>query len=88
MTALGLTRRQAECLRYIGRHWQQFGVSPSYAEIADGMDAKSKGHICAIVGHLASRGYITLAAYRPRTIRPTPEGAAYLAEFQSDAAPE
>jgi DNA-binding CsgD family transcriptional regulator len=72
----GLTARQADCLRFIVAHQHENdGITPSYAEIADGLGLVSKSGVLRLLRALERRGRILRPANQSRAITiltPTP----------------
>ncbi|SHI79268.1 LexA DNA binding domain-containing protein [Aureimonas altamirensis DSM 21988] len=65
----GLTPRQAEVLQFIHDHQMRRGSSPSFAQIGEALDIKSKSGVHRLVHGLAERGAVTLSPGRNRTTR-------------------
>lgn len=63
-----LTARHRAVLRVIMERQAQDGVCPSYQEISDMADLKSKGRVNAIVRQLEQRGYIRRMEGRARAM--------------------
>jgi len=63
-----LTRKQYELLMYIDRHLRTHGVSPSFDEMKDALDLKSKSGIHRLVTGLEERGFIRRMAHRARAL--------------------
>lgn len=53
-----LTRRQRDTLRFITGFITERGYSPSYNEISEGLDIKSRSSAHRIVSELVQRGYL------------------------------
>lgn len=68
MTVLGLTSRQNAALAFIRRHIADNDESPSYDQIADALDVKSKSTVVRLVAALEERGYIARLPRRARSI--------------------
>ncbi|KQW79734.1 hypothetical protein ASC65_14395 [Brevundimonas sp. Root1279] len=71
---MGLTRRQADCLKAI-EDLTVDGVSPTYSEIADRLDIEGKSSIHRLITALEERGLVRRLANRRRSlevIRPAP----------------
>lgn len=68
MTAMGLTKRQDETLRFLFAYQMQHGTAPTFAEIATAIGSKSKSRISEILIALEERRYIRRLRDRPRAI--------------------
>jgi repressor LexA len=85
-----LTRKQHELLVYIDRHLKQTGFSPSFEEMKEALQLKSKSGIHRLISALEERGFIDRRHHRaralevlrmpedpaPRTAEQVPEAAA------------
>ncbi len=56
--SIGLTGRQNDCLIFIQGYVAECGKSPSYDEIADGLQLKSKSSVSRLVDALIDRGAV------------------------------
>lgn len=65
--AAGLTKKQADALQFIKVYRSNFGVSPSYREIAHRFDI-SLGRVHDLITDLVERGCITMMPHRARSI--------------------
>jgi repressor LexA len=63
-----LTRKQNELLRYIHDHLGQSGVSPSFEEMKDALDLKSKSGVHRLISALEERGFIRRLPNRARAL--------------------
>ena len=63
-----MTRRQKIVLDFIQAFIKEYGFSPSYVEIAQGIGLRSKSNICRIIHTLRDEGFIQ---NRPHTVRST-----------------
>jgi repressor LexA len=63
-----LTRKQHELLLYIHRHLGETGVSPSFEEMKDALDLKSKSGVHRLISALEERGFIRRLANRARAL--------------------
>src|ERR1700743_3816490 len=63
-----LTRKQYELLVYIDRHLKQTGFSPSFEEMKDALNLKSKSGIHRLISALEERGYLTRRHHRARAL--------------------
>ena len=67
-----MTPRQKQCLDFIKKFWKENGYSPSFEEIAEGMDLKSKSNVHSLVNGLVARGYVEKQNYLSRSLRVLP----------------
>ncbi|HYM30849.1 MAG TPA: transcriptional repressor LexA [Candidatus Cybelea sp.] len=63
-----LTRKQHELLMYIHRHLERAGVSPSFDEMKDALQLKSKSGIHRLITGLEERGFIRRLPHRARAL--------------------
>jgi len=63
-----LTRKQAELLRFIHERLKEAGVPPSFDEMKDALDLRSKSGIHRLITALEERGFIKRLANRARAI--------------------
>ena len=63
-----LTRKQYELLVYIDRHLKQTGISPSFEEMKDALNLKSKSGIHRLISALEERGYLARRHHRARAL--------------------
>jgi len=63
-----LTRKQYELLIYIDRRLKQTGISPSFEEMKDALDLKSKSGIHRLISALEERGYLARRHHRARAL--------------------
>ncbi|WP_428484611.1 transcriptional repressor LexA [Rhodopila sp.] len=63
-----LTRKQYELLIYIDRHLKQTGISPSFEEMKDALDLRSKSGIHRLISALEERGYLARRHHRARAL--------------------
>src|SRR3954454_7756243 len=63
-----LTRKQYELLVYIDKHLKQTGFSPSFEEMKEALDLKSKSGIHRLVSALEERGYLARRHHRARAL--------------------
>lgn len=77
-----LTRKQHELLVYINDYLTRTGVSPSFDEMKDALDLKSKSGIHRLITGLEERGFIRRLPHRARALEVVrlPETAAVGAE--------
>lgn len=63
-----LTRKQHELLCYIHDRLAETGVSPSFEEMKDALDLKSKSGVHRLISALEERGFINRLANRARAL--------------------
>ena len=63
-----LTRKQHELLVFIDRHLKATGFSPSFEEMKEALDLRSKSGIHRLITALEERGFIRRLAHRARAI--------------------
>jgi repressor LexA len=82
-----LTRKQHELLIFIDRHLKSTGFSPSFEEMKDALNLRSKSGIHRLISALEERGFLQRRHHRARALEVTrlPEGMAEPAE--ASAAP-
>jgi repressor LexA len=80
-----LTRKQYELLVFIDRHLKQTGFSPSFEEMKEALDLKSKSGIHRLVSALEERGYLARRHHRARAldVLRVPENMAATREISS-----
>jgi len=73
-----LTVKQQQLLSYIKQHLDQGGVSPSFEEMKEALDLKSKSGIHRLISALEERGFIRRLPNRARALEivKLPEGMA------------
>jgi repressor LexA len=73
-----LTPKQYELLTYIDRHLKETGFSPSFEEMKDALQLKSKSGIHRLISALEERGFIGRRRHRARALEVlrVPENAA------------
>jgi len=73
-----LTAKQQQLLCYIKEHLDRGGVSPSFEEMKEALDLKSKSGIHRLISALEERGFIRRLANRARALEivKLPEGMA------------
>jgi repressor LexA len=71
-----LTRKQSELLRYIHGHLSETGVSPSFEEMKEALELKSKSGVHRLISALEERGFIRRLPNRARALEvmKMPEG--------------
>jgi repressor LexA len=65
-----MTERQMEVLRYIEDFIRVKGFSPSYVDIATGLNLKSKANIHRLVHRLKEQGFLKLDPHKVRSVTP------------------
>jgi repressor LexA len=63
-----LTRKQHELLMFIDRHLKQTGFSPSFEEMKDALQLRSKSGIHRIISALEERGFLRRRHHRARAL--------------------
>ena len=63
-----LTRKQHELLNFIHGHLRKNGISPSFDEMKDALNLKSKSGIHRLITALEERGFIRRLAHRARAL--------------------
>ncbi|MEM9048206.1 MAG: transcriptional repressor LexA [Pseudomonadota bacterium] len=63
-----LTKKQFDLLRFINNRILRDGVSPSFDEMKDALDLRSKSGIHRLISALEERGFIRRLAHRARAI--------------------
>ncbi len=63
-----LTRKQHELLVFIERHLKETGFSPSFEEMKEALDLKSKSGIHRLIGALEERGFLRRRHHRARAL--------------------
>jgi len=63
-----LTRKQYELLMFIDRHLRETGFSPSFEEMKDTLQLKSKSGIHRLITALEERGFLTRRHHRARAL--------------------
>ncbi len=71
-----LTAKQHELLHFIHARLESTGISPSFEEMKDALDLKSKSGVHRLIGALEERGFIRRLANRARALEviKMPEG--------------
>ncbi|TXN60465.1 repressor LexA, partial [Methylobacterium sp. WL6] len=72
-----LTRKQLDLLRFIDERMREDGVPPSFDEMKDALDLKSKSGIHRLITALEERGFLRRLPNRARAIEVLrmPDGA-------------
>jgi len=63
-----LTRKQHELIRFIQARLEETGVSPSFEEMKDALDLKSKSGVHRLISALEERGFIRRLPNRARAL--------------------
>jgi repressor LexA len=63
-----LTRKQHELLLYIDQRLSETGISPSFEEMKDALDLKSKSGVHRLISALVERGFIRRLPNRARAL--------------------
>ncbi|MGI8944252.1 MAG: transcriptional repressor LexA [Qipengyuania sp.] len=72
-----LTAKQHELIRFIQRRLEETGISPSFEEMKEALDLKSKSGVHRLISALEERGFIRRLPNRARALEvlKTPEAA-------------
>ena len=63
-----LTRKQHELLTFIDQHLKATGFSPSFEEMKDALQLKSKSGIHRLISALEERGFLQRRHHRARAL--------------------
>ncbi|TMV67706.1 repressor LexA, partial [Thioclava sp. BHET1] len=63
-----LTRKQLELLEFINTRMNEDGIPPSFDEMKDALELKSKSGIHRLITALEERGFIRRLAHRARAL--------------------
>jgi repressor LexA len=63
-----LTAKQHELLLFIQRRLEETGISPSFEEMKDALDLKSKSGVHRLISALEERGFLRRLAHRARAL--------------------
>ncbi len=63
-----LTRKQHELLTYIDRHLRETGFSPSFEEMKEALQLRSKSGIHRLISALEERGFLKRRHHRARAL--------------------
>src|SRR5579862_3574159 len=63
-----LTRKQHELLTYIDKHLKETGFSPSFEEMKDALQLRSKSGIHRLISALEERGFLRRRHHRARAL--------------------
>eukprot|EP01037_Dinobryon_pediforme_P010851 gene10851-10931_t len=66
-----LTRKQHELLTYIDKHLRETGFSPSFEEMKEALNLKSKSGIHRLISALEERGFLSRRHHRARALEVT-----------------
>jgi repressor LexA len=83
-----LTAKQHELLRFIQRKLEETGISPSFEEMKDALDLKSKSGVHRLISALEERGFLRRLPNRARSLEVLREPENVLAERKSAPLPE
>jgi repressor LexA len=81
-----LTRKQHELLTFIQTRLEESGISPSFEEMKDALDLKSKSGVHRLISALEERGFIRRLANRARALEVIRDSDAISAKPASRAA--
>ena len=86
-----LTRKQHELLIYIDRHLRETGFSPSFEEMKEALQLRSKSGIHRLISALEERGFLKRRHHRARALEvmrmPNEAGGVQVASRNTQAAP-
>ena len=63
-----LTAKQHELIRFIQQRLEDTGISPSFEEMKEALDLKSKSGVHRLISALEERGFIRRLANRARAL--------------------
>ena len=63
-----LTKKQNELLIYINQNLRETGVAPSYEEMKEALDLRSKSGIHRLINALEERGFIRRLPHKARAL--------------------
>jgi repressor LexA len=66
-----LTRKQHELLTFIDKHLRETGFSPSFEEMKEALNLKSKSGIHRLISALEERGFLSRRHHRARALEVT-----------------
>ena len=69
-----LTKKQKQLLNYIGTFQRRNGVTPSYEEMKDALELKSKSGIHRLILALEERGFVKRLAHKARALEIIKDG--------------
>ncbi len=87
MQNMALTRRQKQVLDFIAEFVQGHGYSPSYEEIAEGLDLASLATVHKHISSLESKGYVRRNFYQSRSLEVSPKYLDEQRQYRQNAAP-
>lgn len=74
----GLTRKQAELLRFLRKYTIENGCSPSFEEMKTAINLRSKSGIHRLIHALEERGKVSRLANRARSVTPSFDNSVHL----------
>jgi repressor LexA len=83
-----LTAKQHELLRFIQHKLEETGISPSFEEMKDALDLKSKSGVHRLISALEERGFIRRLPNRARALEVLREPENVLAERKAAPMPD
>jgi repressor LexA len=83
-----LTAKQHELLRFIQRKLEDTGISPSFEEMKEALDLKSKSGVHRLISALEERGFIRRLPNRARALEVLREPENVVAERRSAPLPD
>ena len=63
-----LTAKQHELIRFIQQRLEETGISPSFEEMKEALDLKSKSGVHRLISALEERGFIRRLPHRARAL--------------------
>ena len=78
-----LTAKQHELIRFIQQRLEETGISPSFEEMKEALDLKSKSGVHRLISALEERGFIRRLPNRARALEVIKLPDAYSPSFQS-----
>lgn len=68
---MDLTQREKDLVAFIRRFMRQYGIPPTYAEMAEGLGLKSRGNAHRLIKSLLDKGYVKSYENKFRTVQLT-----------------
>lgn len=64
-----MTAREHDLYKYIVEFKKINGYAPTVTEMCNGINSRSRHHVCVMLEHLEEEGFIKLHYNKPRAIR-------------------
>jgi len=80
-----LSRRQGETLLFIKEFMSNYGIAPSFSDMMEGLNIKSRGQMSGLLNKIEERGHITRAYGLERAITVVEEGEGILRQIRDAA---